>query len=865
MSYSLADIISILEQSSPEIVQVLPNRNGQSFASYGANWYISLPIEYLVTDSRNIIDPAKSIFFAIKGPRRSGISFIPETYQQGVRIFIVEESIDAALFPDAVFVQVTNVVTALQQLAAYHRKQFSIPVIGITGSNGKTIIKEWLYQLLQADYNIVRSPRSYNSQIGVPLSVWQMQAQHTLAIFEVGISAKGEMQALSNIVQPTMGVFTNLGEAHNQGFENQHQKLEEKAILFQHTPLIVTSADHMPVSFMHHKGVVAWGSKLSEVNGRTIPQLLVVKQEKRQTETQLQLQYSLQENFALTLPFTDEVSVQNAMTCVLVLLQLGYSFAVIQQRIKQLQPVEMRMQLKRAINQSYVLNDSYSNDKVSLSLALQFLKEQAGNQPIVAILSDIVESGEPMEQLYAHIAQQLSHAGVKELYAVGPQMCSYFQGAQFTARSTQQTVQNNAISTEHTFPFKVYCFEQTSNLLEALNESHFQQQYILLKGARKFAFEQVAHWLEQQVHQTIMEINLTAMVHNLKEYQSLLQPQTKMMAMVKAFGYGSGAGEVARRLQQQQVDYLSVAYADEGVTLRKAGIHLPIMVMSADEYSFDAMVNHSLEPELFSFPILEAFHQYIAQQGLPQYPIHLKINTGMNRLGFDVKEINQLCHWLQHQKLLRVKSVLSHLAASEDKNEDAFTQHQVDLFTQTSNQIETALGYPVIKHIANTAAIRRNPNWQFNMVRLGIGLYGADNIKDRELSLQTVATLKTTVAQVRQLKAGDTVSYNRSGVLTRDSIIATVRIGYADGYSRRMGNGNGKMFVRGSIAPTVGKICMDMCMIDVTDIPGVKAGDPVEIFGKHISIQEVAEAAGTIAYEIMTGISLRVKRVYIEE
>jgi len=824
MSYCLGDIAAILQQN------------------ISAN--AALPVEYLVTDSRNIIDPAKSIFFAIKGPRRSGIGFVNEAYQQGVRIFIIEEPIDASSYTDAVFIQVPNVIAALQQIAAHHRKQFAIPVIGITGSNGKTIVKEWLYQLLQSDYHIVRSPRSYNSQIGVPLSVWQMNAQHTLAIFEVGISAKGEMQALANIVQPTIGVFTNLGEAHNQGFDHPTQKLEEKSKLFQHTPLIVTAADYMPTSFLQNEKVVAWGSKLSDVEGRSHPQLQVVKQEKRQAETFIELRYN-DNQIELVLPFTDEVSVQNALTCVLVLLQLGYAFPVIQQRVKQLQPVEMRMQLKRAINQSYVLNDSYSNDKVSLSLALQFLKEQAGNQPIVAILSDIVESGESQEQLYNHVVQQLQNAGVKELYAVGPQMCNYFKEAQF--------------------PFKVYCFEQTSNLLEALNESHFQQQYILLKGARKFAFEQVAHWLEQQVHQTIMEINLTAMVHNLKEYQSLLKPQTKMMAMVKAFGYGSGAGEVARRLQQQQVDYLSVAYADEGVTLRKAGIHLPIMVMSADEYSFDAMVNYSLEPELFSFPILEAFHQYIAQQGLPQYPIHLKINTGMNRLGFDMGEIDKLCNWLQHQKLLRVKSVLSHLAASEDKKEDAFTQHQVDLFTEASNKIEKALGYPVVKHIANTAAIRRNPNWQFNMVRLGIGLYGADNVQDKELSLQTVATLKTTVAQVRHLKAGETVSYNRSGVLTRDSIIATVRIGYADGYSRRMGNGNGKMYVRGSIAPTVGKICMDMCMIDVTDIPGVKAGDPVEIFGKHISIQEVAKAADTIAYEIMTGISLRVKRVYIEE
>ena len=860
MPYCLGDIAAILQQ------RILTNA--------------AQPVEYLVTDSRNIIDPAKSIFFAIKGPRRSGISFVNEVYQQGVRIFVVEEPIESSLYAEAVFIQVPNVIGALQQLAVYHRKQFNIPVIGITGSNGKTIVKEWLYQLLQSDYHIVRSPRSYNSQIGVPLSVWQMNTEHTLAIFEVGISAKGEMNALANIVQPTIGVFTNLGEAHNQGFENPSKKLEEKAILFQHTPIIITSADYMPAPFLRNEKVVAWGSKSLDQEGGSLPQLLVVKQEKKLAETIVQLQYKNSASnhhvaadttstnpmsFELALPFTDEVSVQNALTCVLVMLQLGYAFPVIQQRVKLLQPVEMRMQLKRAINQSYVLNDSYSNDKVSLSLALQFLKEQAGNQPIVAILSDIVESGEPLDQLYNHITQQLANAGVKVLYAVGPQMCSYFKEASFSDPTPHLSLNENTQLKNKFFPFKVQCYEQTSNLLEALNESHFQQQYILLKGARKFAFEQVAHWLEQQVHQTIMEINLTAMVHNLKAYQSLLQPQTKMMAMVKAFGYGSGAGEVARRLQQQQVDYLSVAYADEGVTLRKAGIHLPIMVMSADEYSFDAMVNHSLEPELFSFPILEAFHHYIAQQGLPQYPIHIKLNTGMNRLGFDTAEIDQLCSWLSNQSLLRVKSVLSHLAASEDKNEDAFTQHQVELFSVASAKIENALGYPVIKHIANTAAIRRNPNCQFNMVRLGIGLYGADNIKDTELALQTVATLKTTVAQVRHLKAGETISYNRSGVLTRDSIIATVRIGYADGYSRRMGNGNGKMYVRGGIALTVGKICMDMCMIDVTDIPGVKEGDAVEVFGKHISIQEVAKAADTISYEIMTGISLRVKRVYIEE
>ncbi|WP_439504327.1 bifunctional UDP-N-acetylmuramoyl-tripeptide:D-alanyl-D-alanine ligase/alanine racemase [Sediminibacterium sp.] len=804
-------------------------------------------IQYLIIDSRNIVVPAQSIFFAIKGPRRSGSSFISEVYQQGVRVFVVDEKVDTSKYPDAVFFIVANSVQALQKIAAYHRKKFNIPIIGITGSNGKTIVKEWLYQLLRPDYNIVRSPRSYNSQIGVPLSIWQINAQHELGIFEVGISAKGEMHALSQLVQPTMGVLTNIGDAHNEGFSNVIEKMDEKVQLFSYAKTVITASDYIPTSFRTNATIVRWGSNPLPGTNNQLPELQLIEQQKSSTETKLVLRYQ-QQRFQLQVPFTDEVSIQNVLTCVLVLLQMNYRISVIQERVMQLTAVEMRMQLRKAINQSYLLNDSYSNDKISLSLALQFLKEQANQQPIIAIISDIIESGEDGEHLYQDVANMLAISGVKTLHAVGPQISNYF---------SKHHVEK--------FPFSVQVYASTEDLLHHLHETMFQQSYILLKGARKYAFEQIAHWLEQQVHQTIMEINLTAMVHNLKAYQSLLLPSTKMMAMVKAFGYGSGAGEVARRLQQQQVDYLTVAYADEGVTLRKSGIHLPIMVMSADEYSFDAMVNYSLEPELFSFEILKAFHQYISKQGIQQYPIHIKLNTGMNRLGFDIHEITALCNWLSKQSLLRVKSVLSHLAASEDPNEDSFTQMQVDQFCNACKQIETALGYEFIKHIANTAAIRRNPTWQFDMVRLGIGLYGADNVHQANLPLQTVATLKTTIAQIRHLKKGDTVSYNRSGIITRDSIIATVRIGYADGYSRRMGNGVGKMFIKGALAPTVGKICMDMCMIDITHIPDVKPGDTVEIFGKNISIQEVAKAAETISYEIMTGISLRVKRVYIEE
>lgn len=834
MQYRLSEIATILQQSI--------QGNADRF------------IQYLVTDSRNILVPEQSIFFAIKGPRRTGSSFIADVFQQGVRAFVIDEEVNTSLYTEAVFFKVPNTVKALQAIAAHHRKKFSIPIIGITGSNGKTIVKEWLFQLLQPDFNIVRSPRSYNSQIGVPLSIWQINQQHQLGIFEVGISAKGEMESLANLVQPTMGVFTNIGDAHNEGFSSLEEKTIEKAQLFNSAKTIIVASDYVSNSFTTHADIVRWGSKpllnwakSTEDEASLFPELQLISQHKEGNLTELQLRYQ-QKEFALQLPFTDEASIQNGMTCVMVLLQMNYPISVIQERVLQLTAVEMRMQLRRAINQSYLLNDSYSNDKISLSLALQFLKEQANDQPIVAIVSDIVDTGEPVEKLYQDVANLLANSGVEKLYAVGPQIGTYF---------TQHVGKE--------FPFEIEIYTNTENLLQHLQETMFQQTYILLKGARKFAFEQVAHWLEQQVHQTIMEINLTAMVHNLKAYQSLLKPNTKMMAMVKAFGYGSGAGEVARRLQQQQVDYLTVAYADEGVTLRKAGIHLPIMVMSADEYSFDAMVNYSLEPELFSFDILQSFHQYITQQGLQQYPIHLKLNTGMNRLGFDVPEIASLCKWLSTQKLLRVKSVLSHLAASDDPNEDLFTQHQVNLFTQACNQLETALGYHFIKHIANTAAIRRNPDWQFDMVRLGIGLYGGDQVNQLNLPLQTVATLKTTVAQVRQLKAGDTVSYNRSGLLQRDSVIATIRIGYADGYPRRLGNGVGQLFIKGVLAPTVGKICMDMCMIDVTDIPGVQAGDTVEIFGKHVSVQTVAKAAETISYEMMTGISLRVKRVYIEE
>ncbi len=812
----------------------------------GAVWGIDqvyddgLKIQYLVTDSRAMVFPELSLFFAISGPRRKGIDYIADLYRRGMRCFVVDEPIETLDFKGAVFFKVANTVKALQALAAYHRSKFSIPVIGITGSNGKTIVKEWLHQLLAPEFNIVRSPRSFNSQIGVPLSVWQMNEQHTLAIFEAGISTRGEMEALENMIQPTIGIFTNITDAHNKGFLNHGEKTEQKSILFKRAAVLLKASDCIEAPIPYSGKFFSWGISSSN-------DLVLMAVKKWNDYSTLSLQYQ-GEVFDINIPFTDAISTQNTLTCIAMMLYLRYTMAVIQARMMQLQSVEMRMQLRKAINDCYLLNDSYSNDQFSLSLALNFLKEKSGEQPASIVLSDIVESGQTNSLLYKEVVELLKQNNIKKLYAIGEGMVAYF---------TPSIVQQ--------LPFAVQIFNSTHEFLNSVSYTSFQREYILLKGARRFEFERIAHWLEQQVHQTVMEVNLTAMVQNLKIYQSLLLPTTKLMAMVKAFSYGSGAGEVAKILQQQKVDYLAVAYADEGVALRKAGIHLPIMVMSADEQSFDVLINYSLEPEIFSFEILKSFQQYIQKQGLEKYPIHIKLNTGMNRLGFDKAELPVLAAAISNNKEVKIKTVLSHLAASEDPAFDVFTAEQCEQFTTACSMLEKALGYSFVKHIANTAAIQRNAALQLDMVRLGIGLYGVETVADKRLNLATVATLKSTIAQVRKLSAGETVGYSRAGKLERDSVIATVRIGYADGYNRRLGNGVGSMYLHGSYAPVMGKICMDMTMIDITDIPMAAAGDTVEIFGAHIDTASLAAAAGTIPYETMTGISERVKRVYIEE
>ena len=812
-------------------------------------------IDYVFFDSRKIFSPATSLFIALKGPRRNGHNFIPELYKNGVRNFVISEEINPEEFPGANILFVKDGLRALQQLAAFHRKQFDIPVIGITGSNGKTIVKEWLYQLLHENFNIVRSPKSYNSQIGVPFSVWETGKQHTLGIFEAGISQPGEMEKLNEIIQPTIGILTNIGEAHSEGFESMDQKVEEKIKLFNNAGLVIYSSDEWQVDkaiVLKYESVIrktgkppfkifSWG-KIQKAD------LQILEINKDQAGTEIIAAYKNAET-AIRIPFTDDASIQNAITCWCVMLHFGIRDTVIVKRMKQLQPVNMRLELKKGINHCTIINDSYSADLNSLHIALDFLKQMGGVSKSTVILSDFFQTGLDDEGLYERIADDLVQHKIDRVIGIGLNISKYLK---FENESPAHQIKNEF-------------YPSTEDFISRFRFSDFRDEVILVKGARIFCFEQMIQLLELKVHQTELEINLNAIAHNLQQYQKLLEPSTKLMAMVKAFAYGSGGAEIANTLQYHKVDYLGVAYADEGTELRKAGITLPMMVMNAESETFETLINNRLEPVIFSFSILRSLDGYLKREGIKNYPVHLEIETGMNRLGFSVREIDKLCKEIQASSSFRIQTVFSHLAASEDPMQDEFTNKQYELFVDACSALEKGIGYSFLRHIANSAAILRHPQMQLDMVRLGIGLYGVDSSSSAKLDLQPAATLKSTVAQVRNLRAGETVGYNRKGIIEKDSVIATVSIGYADGFSRRLGNGAGKVWVKGEMAPVIGTVCMDMVMVDVSGIPNVKQGDEVIIFGKEIPIQELANWAGTIPYEIMTGISERVKRVYYEE
>ncbi|MFL5764584.1 MAG: bifunctional UDP-N-acetylmuramoyl-tripeptide:D-alanyl-D-alanine ligase/alanine racemase [Bacteroidia bacterium] len=805
----------------------------------------SSPIRNLLIDSRKLSNAETSLFFAIRGERHDGHAYLTDLYEKGVRNFVVSTlPLNTDLYSASSFVLVEDTLAALQHLCAYHRRQFSIPVIGITGSNGKTIVKEWLFQLMREDKNIVRSPKSFNSQVGVPLSVWQISEEHNLGIFEAGISQPDEMELLEKIIDPTIGLITNIGQAHDENFDNQKQKVEEKLKLFPGAEVLIYCKDYLQIHDSINNDKTFAGTKLFTWSKKLRADLLIGRITKSSTECEIQGVFK-NDFIRIQIPFTDEASIENAIHCWAVMLYLGYENSVVAERMKFLSPVAMRLELKEGINNCSIINDSYNSDLGSLAIALDFLNQQKQHPKKTLILSDILQSGQNDETLYKEVAELIHKKGISRLIGIGEGISS----------------QADRFDVEKSF------YRSTAEFLQQFNNSFFRDETILLKGARAFGFEAISKVIQQKAHETVLEINLNAIVHNLNYFRSRIKADTKIMAMVKAFSYGSGSFEIANILQFHRVDYLAVAYADEGIELRKAGITMPIMVMNPEEQSYDAMIQYNLEPEIYSFRVLGLFEETLKRSernNAKPIPIHLKLDTGMHRLGFEEDEVNELIVRISNNKHLTIRSVFSHLAASDEKEHDEFTWQQIKKLNAMSEKIKTHFNYPILKHILNSAGISRFPDAQFEMVRLGIGLYGIGANATEQAQLQNVSTLKTSISQIKNIPANETIGYSRKGFASRDIQIATVPIGYADGLSRKLSNGVGKMIVRGKPAPIIGNVCMDMCMIDITDIHA-NENDEVIVFGDAHPITQVARDIGTIPYEVLTNVSRRVKRVYYQE
>lgn len=794
-------------------------------------------IEHLLLDSRQIIFAERSLFFAIKGTQQDGHQFIPVVYQAGVRNFIVTQLPNPDAFPDANFLRVENVISALQSLAAHHRQQFPLQVIGITGSNGKTTVKEWLFQLLYPHYAIIRSPRSFNSQIGAPLSVWGIQGQHELGIFEAGVSKAGEMAHLAKIIQPDLGIFTMLGEAHSEGFSSMRAKLKEKLQLFSNVKLLIYCCDD---PLVQNEIAQLTCKKLSwSIAQHAEADFFIQKPETFLSHTHLEGHYK-QQTHRITVPFTDQASIENAIHCWVVMLHLGLKAEEIAAGMAQLEPVAMRMELLDGQNNCLIINDTYNADLSSLRLGLQWMRQHEQGRKRSLILSEILQSGSSQQALYQKISHLIAEYQVERVIGVGA-------ATMLLKGMLPETVE------------QAY-FESTEALLEALPHLNFQSEVILLKGARPYHLEKAAQVLSRQVHLARLEVNLSALAHNLRAYQRCLRPGVKTMVMVKATAYGAGSKEVARLLEYLRVDYCCVAYPDEGVELRQAGISAPIMVLNPEPGSFEQMRRHRLEPVVYSLEQLRNFRPETLPQG-----IHLGIDSGMHRLGFDQHELPSLLDYLKQHPALLIKSVYTHLAGTEDPQHDAFTHEQARRFREAALQITTVLGYQPLQHILNSNGITRFPQYQLDMVRLGIGLYGIDVSQTLPEPLQVVLSFKATISQIKEVSAGETIGYGRRAQAHSLMRTGTISIGYADGLRRGAGNGAFQVQVRGKKAPILGSVCMDMTMIDLTHIPEAQTGDTVEIFGQNPAVNELAQVLGTIPYEVFTGISPRVKRIYLQE
>ena len=810
-------------------------------------------INWLLTDSRSLSFPEDTLFFALTTSRGDGAKYIKTLYGRGVRNFVISsyekqilntfQSRGILPYHDANFLEVDNPLKALQKLAKYHRNQFNYPVVGITGSNGKTIVKEWIHQILAPSKRVVRSPRSYNSQIGVPLSVWQMNAEAEVGVFEAGISQPDEMNALESIIRPTIGVLTNMGGAHQENFFSMQEKCMEKLKLFKHCDVVIYEADNDLISNCIAKSMltsreIAWSRYDME------RPLFISGIEKEEAETKISYRYLGLDNY-YKIPFIDDASIENSIHCLAICLYLMVPVMEIRERMAKLEPVAMRLEVKEGKNNCLIINDSYNSDLTSLDIALDFHYRRSLQRGLkrTLVLSDLLETGQSTSTLYRRVAQLVISKQVQRIVGVGKNLVKEF--------SRFSSIEKDFFST-------------TEELTQAvkLGKIRFNHESILLKGARKFCFESLLEELELKRHETILEIDLNALVENLNFFRDKLKPETKLMCMVKASAYGAGAYEIAKTLQDRKVDYLAVAVADEGAELRKVGVTSSIVIMNPEISAFQHLFQYSLEPEVYSFRLFDQLLEAAEKEGITHFPIHIKIDTGMHRLGFMPEDMPRLIERLKSQNALIPKSVFSHFVGSDSSDFDNFTRHQIALFEKASSELQAAFPHKIIRHICNSAAIERFPEAHYDMVRLGIGLYGVH--PSGNAGLKNVNTLKTTILQIKDLAQIETVGYSRKGILTRDSKTAAIPIGYADGLNRKLGNRNGYCLVNGHKAPYIGNICMDVSMIDVTDIP-CSEGDEVIIYGKDLPAEVLAEKLGTIPYEIMANISTRVKRVYFQD
>ena len=829
MNYSITEISNALEVTGERIIDE------------------DAIVSQLLTDSRSLTVPEETIFFALRTEGGDGHNFIPDLFGKGVRNFVVAS--DYYPQPEcaaANYIAVESPLDALQALATFHRRRFrELPVIGITGSRGKTAVKEWLYQLLKDDYRIVRSPRSYNSQIGVPLSLWDIDNNTDLAIIEAGISQVGEMDNLQAMIRPTIGIITNLGSEHNDGFSSMEQKAQEKAKILFNCECIIFCADDPLVTHTIAPLVESDVAITMSWSRNHCDAPLQVDGTDR-TERSTTLNYTYDDiPGSVTIPFTADRDLNNAITCLAVLLHVGLDRDVIAERMATLTPVGTRLNVIEGVNNCTVIVDSYTSDYNSLTPALNFMTRRAGNRPCTVILSDLGTESYSGDELYIRVSELLKTKRVNRLVGIGKEMCryrQYFEG----------------------LPLARF-YNDTQEFVSDVAKGDFEDETVLIKGDPSFGFSQIIDLLEAKQHITVMEVDLNALAHNFKFFKSLIKPETKTVGMVKASGYGAGSYEIAKTLQDCGCDYLAVAVHDEGVDLRKASITMPIIVLNPNGVNYKAMFQYRLEPELYNMDMGRELIKEGKKYGVKDFPVHIKIDSGMHRLGFTREQLPELIAMLKEQDVIKPASMFTHLAVADEPAQDEYTQAQFDYYDVCSKELQQAFDHHIMRHVLNTSGIVRFPERQYDMVRIGIGLYGIRTLFDgSEDTLKPVSALRSIIISIKEWPAGTTVGYGRHGVLQRDSRIATVNIGYADGFDRHFGNGRVSMWIGGKLCPTVGNVCMDAVMIDVTDVP-CKVGDTVEIFGEHVPVEQLSEARGTIPYEILTSVSPRVKRVYYRE